>query len=166
MDSVTETRTFIWPQAGTPIRIKVKPKTTYVVELEQTKRGRPAGPAPDPGLSDRDIRFVPGRNVLIARIHNVGAAAVHNLEVIFYDGDPAAGGVELGRSLIPHIEGADDLHPKTVSTGVNWKPTREEHEIHVVIDPNDRIKDEITTFNNSAHTRVRPTRAERPTSEI
>ena len=82
MDSVTEQRDFAWPQTGTSIYIKVKPKTTYVVELNQTRRGRVPGKAPDPAISPPDIRYAPQRGLLsrspghrrLATIRSVGAA--------------------------------------------------------------------------------------------
>ena len=88
----------------------------------------------------------------MAKVHNVGSQPVQNLRVAFYDGDPDAAGQLLGTSFIPNIEAPNDLDPKTVSVGIPWQPTREAHEIFVVLDPEDEIKDEITSFNNVAHT--------------
>ncbi len=152
MDSIAEEREFDLPQRGTPIRIKVEPNVTYMIEVDQIERGRAAEPAPDPGLSERDIRWVKERKLLLATIHNVGAKAVRGVEVEFYDGNPEEGGTRIGGSFVPNIEAPNDLEPQTVTVGVSWSPTEEAHEIYVVVDPNDEIKDEITTFNNAAHT--------------
>ena len=35
---------------------------------------------------------------------------------------------------------------------IPWAPTDEAHEIFVVVDPDGEIQDEITSFNNVAHT--------------
>ena len=154
MDSVLEERSFVWPQRGTPIRIVVEPKRTYVIEVEQVERGRGPGLAPDPGLSREDIRYAEKYGLVLAAIHNVGSKPVRDVAVAFYHGDPAAGGTLLGTSVVPNIEAPNDLEPRTVTVGLNWSPTEETHEIYVVVDPDDEIRDEITTFNNVAHTKL------------
>ena len=136
--------------SGTPIEIDVKPRTNYVVEIDQLKRGRAAGPAPDPGLCAEDIRYHSDRNLLTARIHNVGAVAVRNVKVAFYEGNPEAGGRRITVQRIPNIEAPNDLEPRTVTVGVNHSLDRRT-EIYVVIDPDREIGREITTFNNVAH---------------
>ena len=148
-----EEREFVFPQNGSPINIRVEPRVNYIVEINQLKRGRPAGLAPDPGLSSEDIRFNPDRNLLMARIHNVGSKPVRNVKVAFYDGDPQDGGKRIALQTIPNIEPPNDLEPRTVTVGVNYRiasPT----EIYIVVDPDSEIADEITTFNNVAHRRL------------
>ena len=150
IDILTEQRDFVFPQHGSPIQIDVEPRTNYVVEIDQLQGGRPAGPAPDPGLSAEDIRFYPDRNLLTARIHNVGSLPIRNVRIAFYDGNPAAGGKRIAVRQIPNIEAPNDLEPRMVTVGVNYRfdqPT----DIYVVIDPDKEINDEITTFNNVAH---------------
>jgi hypothetical protein len=153
IDTVTEERDFVFPQHGSPIQIAVEPRTNYVVEIEQLKRGRPAGPAPDPGLSAEDIRYSSERNLLIARIHNVGAQPIRNVKVAFYSGDPGKNGKLIGSQQIPNIEAPNDLEPRTVSVGINHV-IDQATDIYVVIDPDEEISDEITTFNNMAHRRL------------
>jgi len=153
IDKRVEQREFVFPQQGSPINIKVKPRVNYVVEIDQIKRSRPAGPAPDPGLSAEDIRFNSDRNLLMARIHNVGSKAVRNVKVAFYYGDPQDGGRRIGVQTIPNIEAPSDLEPRTVTVGINYRiesPT----EIYVVVDPDNEIANEITTFNNVAHKKL------------
>jgi len=153
IDESVEKREFVFAQHGSPINIIVKPRVNYVVEINQLKRGRPAGLAPDPGLSSEDIRFNPDRNLLMARIHNVGSKPVRNVKVAFYDGNPQDGGKRIGLQTIPNIEPPNDLEPRTVTVGINYhigSPT----EIYIVVDPDNKIADEITTFNNVAHKRL------------
>jgi hypothetical protein len=150
IDTVTEQREFVFSQHGTPIQIDVKPGTNYVVEIDQLKRGRSMGPAPDPGLCAEDIRYHPERNLLTARIHNVGSVPIRNVKVAFYEGNPAAGGKRITLQRIPNIEAPNDLEPRTVTVGVN-RHLDQQTEIYVVIDPNHEISREITTFNNAAH---------------
>ncbi len=151
MDSVLEQREFTFPQLGTPVQVTVAPRITYVIEVDQIERGRGPELAPDPGLSADDIRYIEARRLILARIHNVGSLPVRAVRVAAYDGDPQNGGTPIGTSFIPSIEAPISLEPKTVTVGFPWTPSRESHEIYVVIDPDDEIKDEITTFNNVAH---------------
>ena len=153
MDRRAEEREFVFPQQGSPINIKVKPRVNYIIEINQLKRGRPAGLAPDPGVSSEDIRFNPDRNLLMARIHNVGSKPVRNVKVAFYDGDPQRGGKRVGLQTIPNIEPPNDLEPRTVTVGVNYR-IESPREIYIVVDPDNEIADEITTFNNVAHKRL------------
>jgi hypothetical protein len=155
IDTVTERRDFVFPQHGSPIPIDVEPRTNYVVEIDQLERGKPAGPAADPGLAAEDIRYNPDRNLITARIHNVGALPIRNVKVAFYNGDPAAGGKRIALQQIPNIEAPNDLEPRTVTVGVNHAITSPT-DIYVVIDPNGDIADEITTFNNVAKKRINP----------
>jgi hypothetical protein len=155
IDTVTERRDFVFPQHGSPIPIDVEPRMNYVVEIDQLERGKPAGPAADPGLAAEDIRYNPDRNLITARIHNVGALPIRNVKVAFYDGDPAAGGNRIAQQEIPNIEAPNDLEPRTVTVGVNHAITSPT-DIYVVIDPGGDITDEITTFNNVAMKRINP----------
>ena len=58
IDTVAEQREFVFPQHGSPIQIDVAPRTNYIVEIDQTHRGKAAGLAPDPGLSTDDIFII------------------------------------------------------------------------------------------------------------
>lgn len=166
MDSVTERRFFVWPQAGTPIRITVKPQTTYLVELTQTKRGRVASMAADVAISAADLRYNPERNLLLARVHNVGSLPVQNVDVVFYEVDPEQGAREIGRSTVPNIEAQHDLDPRHVTVGVNWTLPKEGREVFVVLDPHKHIEHEITTFNNSARKKLTWTKPKTSWAEI
>jgi hypothetical protein len=154
IDLVVERREFLHRQAGSPISLAVEPRTTYVIEVDQIARGRAVALAPDPGLSTDDIRYVPDRGMILARVHNVGSLPVRNVEVAFYDGDPQGAGRRIGTSRIPNIEAPVDLEPRTVTVGINHRIGDEPREIYVVLDPDDQIPDEITTFNNVAHARL------------
>jgi hypothetical protein len=154
MDSVTEEREFVWPQTGTPIYIDVKPKTTYVVELNQTERGRVAGKAPDPAISPADIRYSDERGLLMARVHNVGSVSVGGFAVAFFDGDPERSGRLIGKTIVPNIEPPNDMEPRWLTVGVNWRPTADKHDVYVVLDPDDVVETEITAFNNVTHAEI------------
>jgi hypothetical protein len=84
----------------------------------------------------------------------VGSERVRDLEVVAFDGDPKAGGVRIGMQRIPNIEAPNDLEPRTVTVGFSWRPTKKIHEIYVLIDPEDKVKDEITTLNNMVSRRL------------
>jgi len=153
MDSGVKTKEFIYRQRGTPVTITVEPRVTYAIEAEQLERGGGFSHLPDPGLSTVDIRYTQMRHtgVILARIHNVGSRSAANVKVDFYDGDPDAGGSLIGTGTVYKLEPANDLEPRPAHVGVEWSPTKAEHDIYVVVDPDDEIADEITTFNNKAH---------------
>jgi hypothetical protein len=154
MDAVLEERDFDFPQRGTEVRITVEPLIAYVVDVLLVERGCLPALAPDPGLSAADIRYSPFSRQIFARIHNIGSQAVRNVEVAAYDGDPQAGGVLIGAATIPNIEAPVNLAPRTTTIAFPWEPTRDVHEMYIVVDPESRIRSEITTFNNSAHATI------------
>jgi hypothetical protein len=156
-DAVVEERTFTWPQRGAPIRIDVESATTYVVEVEQLTRGTRPRLAPDPAIAASDIRKVEDADQLFVRVHNIGSQSVQNVKVALFDGDPDTGGRRIGTALVPNIEAPVNLAARHVTVGINWAPTEQQHEIHVVLDPDGDIQSEITTFNNRAHTTIRRT---------
>ncbi len=158
IDTLAQETEIDFPQIGTPFEITVKPGLTYVIEVEQTERGRGAVLSPDPGLTAEDIRYTPKYGQIVARVHNVGALPVKNLTVAFYDGDPQSGGELIGATTVPNIEPPLQLTPSTTSVSVHWKAGKPSHEIHVVLDPDDTIKNEITTFNNTAHKTIQKQR--------
>lgn len=155
MDSVTQQREFHFPQAGTPVALEVQPATNYIIEIQQLKRGKPAALRADPALAPVDIHFDADRQYLQATIHNVGSLPIRNAHVAFYDGDPGQSGRRIYQTRIPNIDAPIDLDPKTVTVGVNFTiPRNSQRDIYVVIDPDGRIADEITTFNNVAHAKL------------
>ena len=151
MDSVVEECQVDFPQIGTPITITVDPHVTYLIEIEQIKRGRIVDVAPDPAITAEDLRHDWG--TIIARVHNVGSKPVRDLEVAAWDGDPNRGGTFIGKAVLPHIAAPIDLDPKTVTIGIPWNTKDgQPHDIHVVLDPDSKLTTEITNFNNRAHT--------------
>jgi hypothetical protein len=113
-----------------------------------------AGKAPDPAISPADIRYSDERGLLMARVHNVGSAPVGGFAVAFYDGDPEQGAMLIGKTTVPNIEPPNDMEPRSLTVGVNWRPTADTHDVYVVLDPDDAIETEITAFNNVAHAEI------------
>ncbi|HIE97508.1 MAG TPA: hypothetical protein EYQ63_10965 [Fuerstia sp.] len=160
MDTVTERREFDFAQAGAPVPITVRPATNYIIRIEQRKRGRPAGLRPDPAVSSDDIRFDPARDFLKLTVHNVGSAPVRNVRVLIFDGDPTGDGRQIYQTRIPHIAAPIDLEPRTVTVGVHLEIGDTPRDIHVLLDPDGLIENEITTFNNRTRALVpRPQRS-------
>jgi len=154
MDSILEEREFDLPQLGKVLKIKVEPRKTYLVEVDQLERPDRSAKgetflAPDPALGSGDIRYKDGR--ILARIHNIGSAPVRDVWVAAYNGDPANGGELIGKSRIPNIEAPVDLEPRTTTIGFSWDLEGEKRDVYIAVDPDDTIKNEITTFNNIAH---------------
>jgi len=154
IDQVAEERLFDYPQRGTPVRLHVEPRVNYVVEVDQTVRGRVRGPAPDPGLCSSDIAYDRDASRLVATIHNVGALEATQVKVVFYAGDPLAGGQKIGETVIDRIDAPNDLEPRVKTASVPWQPSAGIEEVFVVVDPDDSIADEITSFNNRASRRL------------
>ena len=139
-----------------PVKVRVEPRKVYVIEVDQVKRGTEVKLAPDPGLSAEDILYHEEYTLLMARIHNVGAAAARNVEVAFYEGDPAKGGKKIGETTIPCIEAPNDLAPQSTKVGITWKAPAAGVNVFVVVDPDHKIQHEITNFNNTASRIIRP----------
>ncbi|MHC4405859.1 MAG: hypothetical protein ACYTG0_39960, partial [Planctomycetota bacterium] len=148
-DTVVEQRSFVFAQPGSVVYIDVEPRTAYIVEIEQTRRGRKPGVAPDPGISSADIDYDNGK--LLVHVHNVGSLPVYDVAVEAYDGDPNADGTLIGKTVIDGIEAPNDLKPRIETASIDWALPESGCEVYVLIDPNDTIQNEITTFNNQTH---------------
>ena len=151
MDKVEEEREFLFKQVGQPIPVKVEPKKTYVIEIDNLERGRPVGLYPDPAVCADDLEYDAAKSEVAARIHNVGSKAAQNITVDFYQGDPKEGGVKVGSQTIANLEAPIDLEPRTQTVTVSHKIAGNPQDIFVMLDAGNAIEDEITTFNNTAH---------------
>ena len=75
-----------------------------------------------------------------------------NLEVVAYDGDPKQGGALIGKEIVPNIEAPLDLDPAITTIGFSHRLDKGgKSDVYVVIDPDNKMKGEITNFNNEAH---------------
>jgi matrixin/CARDB protein/VCBS repeat protein/dockerin type I repeat protein len=83
---------------------------------------------------------------LSARVWNTQSAAVENIVVRFFDGDPTSGGTQIGADqVIASIPGTSSEIAQVI-----WNPAASgEYECHVVVDPDDAL-DEGDDTNNSA----------------
>jgi subtilase family serine protease len=112
---------------------------------------------PDLTLTSSDITFDPEKPVLgdlitiSAQIRNLKNIDASNVEVNFFDGDPASGGVLIGNSLIPDITGGG-----TGVAEITWDAggVAGLHKIYVKIDPSNTI-DESNETNNEASTTLK-----------
>jgi len=104
--------------------------------------------APD-GISATGTDFLPDDAVtLFARVKNVGNLAVANLEVAFYDGDPADGGTLIGTAVIPGwLEAMDEAE---VSLPWTVPQPAQARTIFVVVDPDDAVTEVDETNNQLA----------------
>ena len=164
IDIITEQRDLVFPQHGSPIQIDVESWT----KLRRVNRSTPAWrshrPCTGPGVSAQDIRYNPGWNLPTARIYNVSSQPIRNVKIAFYGGFSSAGGKPITVQQIPNIENPNDLAPRMVTVGMNYRldqPTN----IYVAIDPDDEINSEITALKNVAHKRLMDSgvNAKRPT---
>ena len=103
-------------------------------------------------ISDEDIDYRDGK--LLVHVHNVGSLPAKNVAVEAYAGDPETGGQLIGRAVIDDIEAPNDLRPRIKTARIDWDLPKSGCDVHVLIDPNDSVKNEITTFNNHAHAKL------------
>ncbi|OGW29567.1 MAG: hypothetical protein A2X56_13130 [Nitrospirae bacterium GWC2_57_13] len=108
---------------------------------------------PNLTITSADISFsqttpVPGEAVTISvMIHNTGLAAADSVVLQLFDGDPAAGGLQIGSlitlpSIAPGGTGtAQVVHTMTTDT--------DRHAVHAIIDPLNTI-DELVETDNTA----------------
>lgn len=89
-----------------------------------------------------------GDTVIVgANVHNTGGVPLDNVEVAFYDGDPATGGTLISDTLtIPSIPARGMA---VASPGPAWAPSEGLHQLYAVVDPNGLIP-ELTGGNNIA----------------
>ncbi|KUG24422.1 hypothetical protein ASZ90_005799 [hydrocarbon metagenome] len=107
---------------------------------------------PDLTLTPSDIviispNLVDGQSAIInATIHNIGTLGSTNVDVAFYDGDPANGGTLIGATTVPGV-GAG----ATAMASVVWNTYGQSgrNYIHVVIDPQNLIV-ELNKNNNAS----------------
>jgi len=81
-----------------------------------------------------------------ATIHNIGTADASNIIVQFFDGDPDAGGTQIGTDQT--ISGI--AHESTGTVQETWTAIPGTHDIFVRVDPYDSIQ-EANENNNQAH---------------
>ena len=134
-DSVTgETITYTLPVEG---------QTDLVTLSHQFVRDVAAG-----DLTISDVHPVPGSTVtLTATITNTGDLPLPNLQVSFYDGDPAAGGTLLDTTTIPGVLAAG--YTATVTTTFTAPASSTPHILAVMADPQNQVH-EINEANNVA----------------
>ncbi|MDP6544842.1 MAG: CARDB domain-containing protein [Phycisphaerae bacterium] len=107
----------------------------------------------DLGVADSDIDFDPaapddtGSITISATVRNLGNTDLTDVAVRFYDGDPDAGGVQIDSDFV--VASLDGFTSSVAQ--VVWTPdTAGPHDIHVVVDPDDAIVEDLED-NNTAH---------------
>jgi hypothetical protein len=88
-----------------------------------------------------------GTNAIItATVANIGDVAAADLEVAFYDGDPAGDGELIGIGTNGSVLAGGD----TAEMSVSWlvPPSDQSHEVHVVVDP-DLLQEDRDRTNNA-----------------
>ena len=141
-------REFTLREVSDGVRVTLPAGRAMVLEVRQVKPAPAARRLADLGISRADIRY-DERGHLLVDLHNLGSLPADDVEVAFYDGDPRLGAPLLGRRTVSHIEPPDRLVPQIVRVGIEWRPSRERHEITVVVDPDETIE-EISERNNTA----------------
>ena len=139
----SEQRTTTDPATGEPITytLPVEGQTDLVTLSHQFVRDAAAG-----NLTLSETHPAPGATVtMTATITNTGDLPLPNLQVGFYDGDPAAGGTLLDTSTIPGLLAAG--YTATVTATLTAPASSTPHILAVMADPQNQI-DEINEANN------------------
>ncbi len=98
---------------------------------------------PNPGLEGSPL-------ILSVLVRNAGGTAATNVEVAFYDGDPAQGGTLFGDLVvIPNLDAGASL---LASTTVVEVPDAADRLIFAVVDPSDQIAEFDETDNDAFNT--------------
>jgi uncharacterized repeat protein (TIGR01451 family) len=117
-------------------------------------------PATDPGVLEGSLSVsppnpAPGSNAIISAIvENFGDVALQNVQVAFYDGNPAQGGVQIGSTqTISSLIGG-----MTQEVDVTWSVPfgNSSHTVEVVVDPAQLINDANRTNNTASLLTVLP----------
>jgi len=151
IDSVDHRSSFTLETRGQPLYLQVPARRTYIVQIRQTRAG--VGERvllPDPAVGASDFAFKDRAGIITVNVHNIGSADVRNLVVSFYDGDPEKGGTGIGSALIANIPAPNDFDPRTVRVGTFWRPSKPQHTIFAVLDPDNEMR-EVAESNNKAH---------------
>jgi len=107
--------------------------------------------APDLAINSSEISFndtSPSEidNITISAIvYNIGGVEAENTVVRFYDGNPGSGGIQIGGDYTISILST----AQNISVNVTWRPTIGQHQVYVILDPNNDI-DELSENNNNA----------------
>ncbi len=135
---------------------------THVPEMEQTDLYLLSYDfETDLAIGSEDIAFsvenpAPGTGVIIsATVHNLGDFAVTGGVAAFYDGDPGAGGTQIGASQpldSPFRSGVTD----TVSVAWSVPAGANPHTVYVIVDPANAIPEDNEANNQATRGAVLP----------
>ena len=115
----------------------------------------------DLAISADDVNFspanpVPGEECTITTIiHNLGDLAVENVQIAFYDGNPAEGGQQIGDATVDSLLAGSHSEPISIT----WTPPSyisEPKDIYVVVDPDEVISDRIRSNNTCSRRVIKP----------
>ncbi len=101
------------------------------------------------GITAVGTTFLPGDNVTLkVAVHNEGNLAVQNVEVAFYDGDPAQGGTPIGTATIAGWLRAADEQEVSISWTIPALPAA--HTVFAVVDPSGHVTESNEANNSNA----------------
>jgi peptidoglycan/xylan/chitin deacetylase (PgdA/CDA1 family) len=118
--------------------------------IDEMRTGTSPPPKPDLTLTTGDISFNPGTPLegemvtISATIHNIGEAEANNIVVNFYDGIPSTENLIDTDTIIQISSGATGI------TSTSWTAVSGNHDIYVVVDPDNAIF-ESNENNNEAY---------------
>ncbi len=141
---------FTLSQRGQSVDLDLVTGKTYIVKITQAK------PSPfDPLLADlavgeEDVEYHPEWKLLFVTVHNIGAAAAGEYEVIVTGRGSARGMRAVGN----HLDAPLDLTPKRTRFGFPFEPSEKQHQFEVVV-RSLRGQPELTETNNAVSATLR-----------
>jgi hypothetical protein len=150
IDTVLQTIPYRHLHRGDSVEFTIPPKKAVVVEVKQTKPGRPMPERiVDLALAPEDIKYQDGK--LLVTVHNIGNENSGPFSVNVRQGEAKTGRL-LASFKIDGLEAPNDLEPRTLTRSVEWQlPSGATLEnpvkITVELDPDDNYY-EITELNN------------------
>ena len=146
------------------VDLVLPPRQTIVLEITSTSPGKLPEQVIDPAIAARDIHYDP-RGHLLVDVHNLGNQPAEEVSVTFYEGHASRARRLLGRTIVSHIDPPNQLVPQVVRTGMEWRPTADEHEITVVLDEEDKLA-ELFERNNEARIVLRRDATRKSTARL
>jgi hypothetical protein len=145
-DGPGEVSEYSLTQRGKICPLTVDGRRTYIVRLEALENLGEVGLLPDLAMSERDIEYNAEQGYIMMRVHDIGAAAVREVPIAFYEGTPENGRL-IGKNQIGELDWPKTFQPETIKFGWNYKPSGAEATFTAVVDPDNQLQEIVETNN-------------------
>jgi hypothetical protein len=143
LDKTTSTRKVTFGRNET-VMLTIPPQQHIMVKMKLSGKGEWLNRRPDLAIGAEDVR-INGNRVTVT-VHSLGNAAAPATEIALTD--PA--GKIVSRSVIPAIAGVINMKPKRAEVSLALPPDANVHNLFVLIDPQNKLKEILKTNNRQA----------------